>query len=487
MCLSKFTIFTLLVFLPSYAIAQTHPAGPSGAILQGGDDISSAFPIPNIPFSDYGTTTGYTDNYDGPCSGASGSAPDVVYSYSAADNEVLMISLCQSTDFDSRLYIFEDSPNNVVACNDDNCASVSRIDCVMLSAGHNYYIVIDGYGTNSGNYTLDIGQSEPAISISGTVRDSNSNSISGADIWILDAGGAPVWHDTTDTYGGYYANGFINGPYTIEASKAGYFPQIQGPVYPGACDRVVVDFMLASFGCIQITSPNAIIENEPICYDDYLDTLNGGCTYLAWDTIPPVCEYYGTSGDYNFEDATVRDADWLEFDLSDSGLVSLKGAAEFDMLIMIIKQGPTVPCDGFETIAWQLAPTCDTAYFDYYLAAGKYWIWVAPQAFDGVACGSKYYLSLQSQGYTNCDYVAGDLNHSGIFNGIDVTYAVAYFKGGVVPQYSCFCHGYVWFVEGDFNGDCVFNGLDIGYMVGFLKGFWGPRWCPDCPPRNSHF
>jgi hypothetical protein len=82
-----------------------------------------------------------------------------------------------------------------------------------------------------------------------------------------------------------------------------------------------------------------------------------------------------------------------------------------------------------------------------------------------------------------CQYAVGDVNNSGTFNGLDVTYGVAYFKGGPPPPYSCDCppHGN-WFVAGDVNGSCSFNGLDITYMVSYFKGGPAPHPCPDCPP-----
>jgi hypothetical protein len=84
----------------------------------------------------------------------------------------------------------------------------------------------------------------------------------------------------------------------------------------------------------------------------------------------------------------------------------------------------------------------------------------------------------------NCIYVPGDINDNGILNGIDVTYAVGYFKGGSAPTYSCECTtGNSWFVAGDVNGDCIFNGIDVSYMVSYFKGGAIPIPCPNCPPE----
>ncbi|UCC78825.1 MAG: serine hydrolase [Candidatus Zixiibacteriota bacterium] len=81
-----------------------------------------------------------------------------------------------------------------------------------------------------------------------------------------------------------------------------------------------------------------------------------------------------------------------------------------------------------------------------------------------------------------CDYVTGDVNGSDSYNGLDITYGVAFFKGGPAPTYECECppHG-TWFVSGDVNGSCSYNGLDITYGVAYFKGGPAPIPCPDCP------
>jgi hypothetical protein len=83
-----------------------------------------------------------------------------------------------------------------------------------------------------------------------------------------------------------------------------------------------------------------------------------------------------------------------------------------------------------------------------------------------------------------CEYVIGDVNNSGNYNGLDITFGVAFFKGGIDPICdTCDCppHPFFW-VCGDVNGSCSYNGLDITYGVAFLKGGPGLIPCPDCPP-----
>ncbi|UCE67758.1 MAG: hypothetical protein JSU85_07070 [Candidatus Zixiibacteriota bacterium] len=85
-----------------------------------------------------------------------------------------------------------------------------------------------------------------------------------------------------------------------------------------------------------------------------------------------------------------------------------------------------------------------------------------------------------------CDYAVGDVNGSGNYNGLDITYGVAYFKGGnepLCPLGSCPippCDAF--FYCGDVNGSCNYNGLDITYGVAYFKGGSDPIPCGDCPP-----
>jgi len=81
-----------------------------------------------------------------------------------------------------------------------------------------------------------------------------------------------------------------------------------------------------------------------------------------------------------------------------------------------------------------------------------------------------------------CPYVPGDVNGNGQFNGIDISYAVNFFKGGHVPPVQCdSCpQPRPFYAAGDFNGNCVFNGVDITYIIHGGQ----VRYCPTCPPDS---
>jgi hypothetical protein len=87
-------------------------------------------------------------------------------------------------------------------------------------------------------------------------------------------------------------------------------------------------------------------------------------------------------------------------------------------------------------------------------------------------------------------YLPGDINNDNTTNGIDIVYAVNFFKGiGPAPPRDC--HPYCpmepnpFYGAGDVNGNCAFNGVDITYFVRYLK-MQVPTllYCPECPPYN---
>ena len=134
-----------------------NPGTPDGR--EGGEDISTAFLIPALPFHDTGNTSDNLDDYDVECP-YGGMAKDVIYSYVPPTNEYVNVDLCGSS-FDTKTYIL-DGAFNVIACNDDyysddECGSyVSFIEAAFLEESVQYFIAVDGYGSHSGDYILDI-------------------------------------------------------------------------------------------------------------------------------------------------------------------------------------------------------------------------------------------------------------------------------------------------------------------------------------------
>jgi hypothetical protein len=92
---------------------------------------------------------------------------------------------------------------------------------------------------------------------------------------------------------------------------------------------------------------------------------------------------------------------------------------------------------------------------------------------------------------SGCQYIPGDINGNGFTNGIDVTFGVAFFKGGNIPPIDCGTpegpcpQASPFYAAGDVNGNCAFNGIDITFFVSYLKG-GQPEilFCETCPPAD---
>ncbi len=110
-----------------------------------------------------GTTVGFAHDYDEACPYGGSLAPDVVYAYVATDPLIASINadFCYST-YDTKVIVYDNAwtPGAPLVCNDDDnfaapcCTYYSFVGPVPVVVGHTYYIVVDGWGSQSGTYTL---------------------------------------------------------------------------------------------------------------------------------------------------------------------------------------------------------------------------------------------------------------------------------------------------------------------------------------------
>jgi hypothetical protein len=140
---------------PAKASAQlTAPPASPETIRQGGDTIADAVTIA-IPYNGAGTTAGYTNDYDEVCPYSGSTSPDVVYTFTVATARALDVDLAGSS-YDTKVYLY-DAALELIACNDDYHPDyTSRIEGVEVAADETYYLVIDGYGGDAGEYALAI-------------------------------------------------------------------------------------------------------------------------------------------------------------------------------------------------------------------------------------------------------------------------------------------------------------------------------------------
>ncbi|MGB7061719.1 MAG: hypothetical protein WBF13_05110, partial [Candidatus Zixiibacteriota bacterium] len=131
-------------------------------ILQGGEDCATATAISSLPHTSTGTTAGYFNDYDEVCPYTGSTAPDVVYSYAPGVDEVIDIDL-ENSSYDTKVYVYENTcASPAYACNDDYYPDyTSAIMELDIYTGNTYYIVVDGYGTEEGDYLLNVRIFEP--------------------------------------------------------------------------------------------------------------------------------------------------------------------------------------------------------------------------------------------------------------------------------------------------------------------------------------
>ncbi len=145
------SVFACLVFLSGLSVTY----GITG------DTCSDPWIITSMPFSGAGSTCGFNNDANGGCEPYGlGNAPDVVYSFTPAQQMQVDISLCGS-NYDTVLYVFEGScAGSPIACNDDHsvppCGLQSQIDSLLLQPGATYYIVVDGFNGSCGDYVLAV-------------------------------------------------------------------------------------------------------------------------------------------------------------------------------------------------------------------------------------------------------------------------------------------------------------------------------------------
>ncbi|MBD3222544.1 hypothetical protein GF314_15020, partial [bacterium] len=134
---------------------HTPPPPEPEVIRQGGDTFDDAPLIDGAVAGLAGTTVGYTDDYDEVCPYTGSTSPDVVYRYQTSHETDVDIDLYGST-YDTKLYVY-DAHFELVACNDDHYPDyVSKLEMVHFEPDTKYYIVIDGYGGDAGDYVLTV-------------------------------------------------------------------------------------------------------------------------------------------------------------------------------------------------------------------------------------------------------------------------------------------------------------------------------------------
>ncbi len=136
---------------------------PDPAVLrQGGDTIEDAVRVP-IPSIDLvGTNVGYGDDYGESCPYGGGTSPDVVYSI-LPDRDMGVNLDMYGSSYDTKVFVY-DQDLQLIACNDDFYPDyTSFIENMPVVGGLEYFVVVDGYFGDAGDYLLDIVEWVPCV------------------------------------------------------------------------------------------------------------------------------------------------------------------------------------------------------------------------------------------------------------------------------------------------------------------------------------
>ncbi|MBL0061366.1 MAG: hypothetical protein IPP40_07755 [bacterium] len=120
------------------------------------DNCSNTLPINTLPFTHSGSTCSAANDYSF-C--FMGSSNDVVYALNVAECQSIAVSTCGGqTNYDTRLTVRTDGScpgTTEVGCNDDFCGLQSQIT-FDATAGVTYYVVVAGFSSRNGRYTLNV-------------------------------------------------------------------------------------------------------------------------------------------------------------------------------------------------------------------------------------------------------------------------------------------------------------------------------------------
>ncbi len=141
----------------SVLYAQREVRGERNPLDQGSDTCPGT-PLFGLPVVVTGTTSGYANNHApySPC-GTTGAA-DVVYSFVPSHTLSYTITT-EGSSYDTYLYIIGGGPcpgTTQVGCDDDSGPGTTSLITVTLNGGTPYYIYVDGWQSNEGNYVLTI-------------------------------------------------------------------------------------------------------------------------------------------------------------------------------------------------------------------------------------------------------------------------------------------------------------------------------------------
>jgi len=336
---------------------------------------------------------------------------DVMYEVNIPTDGEWVFSLCQADFyFDTYLFVGDALCSSDIGYNDDFCNPNSLQSQVTanLSAG-TYYVTVEAYGSTScGQYTLCIALNLGACCVSGVC----TGTMGSQD--CANNGGVWFFGENCNTYvcptvecpaicGDLEPDGDVDlDDYYLFVAAFGSctgdenFNPLADMDHDGCV--TLVDYQMW-IDCYRNPHSTAMIEGEPVCGDNYVDTWNGGCNSAppVFQTVACGMTVCGESGNFNYNGNQYRDTDWFELVLTTQNYVTWSVTAEFPLLTFIIDG--TGGCSNMVTLGSASAdPFQPATITTECLPAGTYWLWAGPSVFGTVPCGARYVATITCVG-----------------------------------------------------------------------------------------
>jgi hypothetical protein len=492
-----------------------------------GDECPTALAIESLPFSTSGDTSMFEPDGGLPACGVGAAAPSVWYSM-VGTGGVIEVSLCNGTSYDSALALFTGDCGALtcLGSDDDGCgifAGPSRM-LFVSNPGQIYYIVVRGYGTSFGFYTLDVTDLGPPAEgdfCTTAIPADVPSSVSGDTSLYTPDGGIPacgvlanaptVWYSVVGNGNRYRASmcagtvydgalavytGFDCGALTCVASDddgCGIFAgpsEVTWDTVDGQTYYVVVGGYGTSAGfytldlidigppCELDVPPGADMENEFDCGLPF-DAVNGGCNSspAMFGTVQCGVPLFGsTAWDPSIG---LRDTDWYLFELTSDDTVTITVRSEAVTIFGFV--GDAVGPIPYSDPSWcnfitQVNPyivgtdDCGDNVLSTFLTAGTYVVFVSTLFADNpVLCGFRndYVLTVET---SSCQG-AVDCNGNGIPDSVEIAAdpALDCYNPAVIQNPNVIggpdgaldsCQ-----CQGNFNRDGAVNSTDISAML----------------------
>jgi hypothetical protein len=477
------------------------------------------------PFSIIGDNSGGFHNFyliedtPGVCwqgrwgTGVTGNRPDIVYKWVVPETREYIFSLCNSsTEFWADIFLWNFTcPDEPLFPDDFICGSdwgpgcsegQGRLMNIPLVQGQEVLIIVDGFPLeNIWNYELEITR---MLEYSGNVTDSAQNPLANvlvrvdrAEIWDLtDSSGhyelnlSPGFYDISYDCPRYYEIALQDENVTVgdtivdvemsmapEQASVWYGNPDGSPITAVIGERVSVDVFIQNTDFIPIGGLQIPLGADTRYFDGGHSQTEGQFYYplSEWqfkgfveiETTPPNPENWITDALY-----------CIRYPGSSAPVLFLDTPTRVAKFVLNVVDDPTLVGDTIQCLDYGWSNLWEEKIIHSLEAIDSLWnvYYSVYEYFSPV-----YFVDELPAG--ECDYIVGDVNGNNNYNGLDITYGVNFFKGGLNPVYDCECTaGNTWYVSGDVNASCSYNGLDITYGVSYFKGGPAPIPCPDCPP-----